>query len=424
MKKNNFITKLYNSYFHPSLDLRVQVFNLLGLAGIILGLFSALDAMIAFDPWHIILNLTASGFGSFVLYITRRTGKYRLCFLLTVIVVFFIIFPLLFFTGNGYGGAMPYFFIVAIIFTGIMLEGKTRIILVPLLSLTYIGCILIEYFILGTFAHYPNEITHMLSILSTVVLVGLILFTVFMMYIRIYDNRQKQLEEIDRVKTEFFQNMHHEMKTPLNVINTYIQSANVMLENDIDKSAVILKLETAQQEIIRLARMVENSLDLAAAQIKQQQMEPIDFVAFLRAKAGMFTSVFQNSGNTLHIKIPEALPSVLGNADLLSQLIFNLMYNAAKHTQDGKITVSLEQTGQRLTGIIKDTGEGITAENQLNIFQRGASSGGTGYGLSICKTIIEMHNGDINIESQPGKGTAVTFTLPCMNEIAKISTKL
>ena len=211
--------------------------------------------------------------------------------------------------------------------------------------------------------------------------------------------------------------MHHEMKSPLNVINTYIQSANVMLENDIEKSAVLLKLEIAQQEIIRLARMVENSLDLAAAQVKRQQMEAIDFGTFLQAKVGMFTSVFQNGGNTLHIQIPEVLPKVLGNADLLSQLIFNLMYNAGKHTQDGEITVSLEQTGERLTAIIKDTGEGIAAESQLHIFERGASSGGTGYGLSICKTIIEMHGGNISINSEPNKGTAVTFTLPFINTV-------
>ncbi|MDR1532361.1 MAG: HAMP domain-containing histidine kinase [Clostridiales bacterium] len=226
------------------------------------------------------------------------------------------------------------------------------------------------------------------------------------------EEEKRQIEEIDKLKTEFFQNMHHDMKTPLNVINTDIQYADIMLDSDIDKSVVQKKLESAQHEIIRLARMVENSLDIAAAQINQKYMEQFGFAALLREKSEVFRSIMKNNGNTLSINIPDNLPDITGNADMLSQVIFNLMYNAHKHTQNGEIIVSLEQTGGVLAAAIRDTGEGIGLDLLPRVFERGASSDGTGYGLAICKTIIVMHGGDINIESSLGKGTVVTFTLP------------
>ena len=235
------------------------------------------------------------------------------------------------------------------------------------------------------------------------------------------EEEKERLEEMDKLKTEFYQDMHHEMKTPLHVINTDIQNADDMLDFDIDKSVVQKRLESAQQEIVRLARMVENSLDLAAAYVNQKHMEQINFASLLRSKAGVFASLLEKNGNRLSLKIPDGLPQITGNADMLSQVIFNLMYNAHRHTQNGEITVSLsfekpEQSGGMLNAVIRDTGEGIAADILPSVFERGVSSNGTGYGLSICKTIIEMHGGSIDIDSVFGTGTVVTFTLPVQNK--------
>jgi signal transduction histidine kinase len=98
---------------------------------------------------------------------------------------------------------------------------------------------------------------------------------------------------------------------------------------------------------------------------------------------------------------------------MLLQVIYNIMGNASKHTQNGEITVSLNRAAGGLEAAIRDTGEGIAPEILPHVWERGVTSNGTGYGLSICKAFVEdIHGGRIRIESEPGKGTAVIFTLP------------
>jgi signal transduction histidine kinase len=101
---------------------------------------------------------------------------------------------------------------------------------------------------------------------------------------------------------------------------------------------------------------------------------------------------------------------------MLVQVIYNIMGNAAKHTRNGEIAVSLKQAAGGLETTIRDTGEGIAPEILPHVWERGVTRDGTGYGLSICKAFVEeLHGGHIGIESEPGKGTAVTFTLPLRN---------
>lgn len=226
------------------------------------------------------------------------------------------------------------------------------------------------------------------------------------------DAKINMMVETDKMKTQFYQNMHHDMKTPLHVINTDIQNADDMLDYDIDKATVQEKLANAQQEIIRLARMLENSLDIASAQINSHHMEKFNLAEVLLKKSKMFHSLLEKNGNILKLNIPEYLPEVYGNQDMLVEVIFNIMYNAHTHTQNGTITVTLTQKDTMLCTEIRDTGFGIAPEILPNVFERGVSTTGSGYGLAICKTIIEMHHGEIHIESKQSEGTAVTFTVP------------
>jgi len=90
-----------------------------------------------------------------------------------------------------------------------------------------------------------------------------------------------------------------------------------------------------------------------------------------------------------------------------------LLSNAANHTQNGEIALTADFSDGYISVSIADTGEGIDPELLPRIFERGVSGrGGTGYGLVICKTVIEAHGGVIKAESEPGKGTTVTFTVP------------
>ena len=421
MQKNNLISKFIKTYFDAGLDLRVQAFHLLAFAGIAASAGSALFlAATRGGILHIALNLLASVFAFAILQITKRTGRYRLCFLLTVIAVFIVLFPFLYFTGNGYGGNMPMFFVLAIIFTALMLEGKARAVLIPGEFILYAACCLIEYRFTGSLAAYTTDFDRMVSTLAGLVSVGLLLVTVVALYIRIYDNRQKQLEKANRaleglnhMKTEFLQDMSHEMQNPLTTVIRGIEFADSRLEKPDGGQAAHDALNIAQEEAMRLGRMVASMVKLAAMSGSAESREKIDFSEMLHNCAELFRLQLDNRENTLQVAIDPDLPDVYGVADRLKEVPINLLANAAKHTRNGTVTLEASYDSGFITVTIRDTGEGIPPELLPHVFERGVSSSKSpGYGLSICRTIVEAHGGEIEIESKEGRGTAATFTIP------------
>lgn len=413
------ITKRFaGRYFGASLDLRIQAFNLLAFAGMAAGVITALSALFSHAGlFNIVLNLCGSAVSIFCLWFVGRTKNYRAGFVIAVTLTFLIIFPLLFFSAGAYRSGMPCFFVFAFMFTAIMLEGKPRIAFLVTEFALYACCFLAAYYFPDIVIWFPTEAYAMSDTLAGLIIVGAVLVVVVLLYIRIYDSRQKQLESLDKLKTEFFQNVNHDMKTPLTIIAGDIGNAEDMLGHGAGKAAIREYLIRAQGEIENLAHIVEYSLSLAAAQEGKQRMEALDFAALLSVSAGAFDALLKKDGNSLGLQIPDGLPLLTGNRDMLKQVVNNLIFNAGKHTKNGEINVSLTREGQQLITAVADTGEGIDPAALPRIFERGVSGDqATGYGLSICKVIVEMHGGGIWIESEPGKGTAVRFSLPLRRE--------
>lgn len=90
----------------------------------------------------------------------------------------------------------------------------------------------------------------------------------------------------------------------------------------------------------------------------------------------------------------------------------NILQNVAAHTRQGDVTLRAGKVGHEVLVTVKDTGDGISAELLPHVFERGVSTGGTGFGLYLCKTVVESHGGRIWIESAPGSGTVVNLALP------------
>ena len=105
-----------------------------------------------------------------------------------------------------------------------------------------------------------------------------------------------------------------------------------------------------------------------------------------------------------------------GSSDQIIQVLINLLSNANRHTRNGKVVVKAEGLNDQVQISVSDNGSGISAELLPHVFDRfwRGGGGGTGLGLTICKTIIEEHGGEIGIESEERKGTRVWFTLPAM----------
>ena len=233
------------------------------------------------------------------------------------------------------------------------------------------------------------------------------------------------LDRLNRTKTEFFQNMSHDFKTPLTVISTSVLNAVDLLDYEMDKEEIRESLSLAQSEIMRLSRIVDGALKHAAMHSNRQVAEAIDIAQMLRKISKTYRAFLNRHGNILTTSVPNTLPRVYGNADMLLNVFSNLIANANRFTRNGEINIAAEVIRQ---GVIEssdfnfvsfkvsDNGSGVNPDVLENIFARGASDSGTGLGLSICKTAIETYGGTISVESEEGKGTRVTFTMPIYDD--------
>jgi signal transduction histidine kinase len=296
-----------------------------------------------------------------------------------------------------------------------MLEGPVRAAMITAEFSLYAACCAAAYINPGLVTPFPAERGYMLDVITGVTVAGLMLVSVVMLYIRIYDDRQKRLEETGRLKTELFSNVSHEMKTPLTVVSVHIQRAEALyeLERDGGEGKIRESFAIAKDEIMRMSRLVDSSLKLSSLRESSEGRDALDMAAIIRNSAEVYRGMMKNNGNTLTEAVPAELPSVIGNADEMAQVISNLLANANAHTRGGEIRVSADADGETLTVTIKDLGSGIDPGILARVFSRGVTDGGgSGFGLPICKQIVESHGGDIAIESELGNGTKVIFTLP------------
>ena len=231
----------------------------------------------------------------------------------------------------------------------------------------------------------------------------------------------EMLDRLNQMKNEFFLNMNHDFKTPLNVISTSVYNVIDMCDYEIDKTVIRDVMENAQSEIMRMARMVESAMKHSALYETQGDMKPQDITALLREGAETYRALLERHENHLVLKIPESLPPVIGSTDMLLHVLSNILSNANRYTRKGEITISADVKvlgdgsikGSRFLVIsASDTGTGINPELLPEVFKRGVSDAGTGLGLSICKRAVEAHGGTIGIDSVPGEGTTVWFTIP------------
>ena len=159
--------------------------------------------------------------------------------------------------------------------------------------------------------------------------------------------------------------------------------------------------------------MVSGMISLAAISGIAENRKRVDFAALLESSVEAFRLPMEKYHNALRVKIEPDLPDVFVEHDRFAQVMANLLTNAAEHTRDGQVFITAEHDGPVITVHVSDTGNGIERSLLPTVFERGVSGrGGTGYGLYICKTVVEAHGGTIKIKSESGKGTTVIFTVP------------
>ncbi|MFA4935214.1 MAG: ATP-binding protein [Candidatus Methanoperedens sp.] len=230
----------------------------------------------------------------------------------------------------------------------------------------------------------------------------------------------EELKEADKLKSDFISNITHELFTPLTSIKGFtelIHSGDLGAINEEQKNG----LETILRGSDRLSGLIKELLD--AANLEKNQLElRFEFTSIndITSKSVMeLQPQMKDKKITIFQEIP-TLPRIWGDSERLTQVMINVLSNAIKFTpENGKITITAEENTDRVKISITDTGIGIPQDKLLHIFDRfyqvdGSTSrryGGMGLGLSICKSIVEKHDGSIWAESE-GKGSTFHIVLP------------
>ena len=249
--------------------------------------------------------------------------------------------------------------------------------------------------------------------IGTVLLFISICFAIYLFFMKDLSNQNNELARLNSAKTEFLQDMSHEMKTPLTVIATGIDFADAHIKRGGDVAVAENALDMVRNETQRLGRMVGSMVNLASMSDKAENRRRVDFAAFLKDSAEVFRISIEKRNIALVIDIASGLPDVYVEADKFTHVMSNLFTNAIRHTHSGRISLTATHDDALIIVSVSDTGEGISPDILPHVFRHGVSGrGGTGYGLSLCKTIVEAHGGAIAIESELGQSTTVTFTVP------------
>ena len=220
-------------------------------------------------------------------------------------------------------------------------------------------------------------------------------------------------EHANKSKTRFLAMMSHEIRAPLTVIATGIDFADDKIAHGGNTAIIRNALDVIRNETQRLGRMVNGMLNLASISDTDEIRMRVDFSALLRDSAEVFRLTLEKRNNVLSVDVSPDLPDVYVEADRFAQIMTNILSNATEHTQNGKVSITTEYDDAFITVKISDTGEGIDSDIIPNVFDYGVSGkNNTGYGLYLCKTIVEAHGGSIKIESEKGKGTTVIYTVP------------
>ena len=229
-----------------------------------------------------------------------------------------------------------------------------------------------------------------------------------------------RLKEVDRLKSEFVMAASHELRTPLTSIG---MSVDLLLEHVSPnlKEEDLELLKAAQEEVRRLKSLISDLLDLSKIEAGRIEMDfasiSVQSIVERNIKT-IFKGQLANKSVKLTTRLEKDLPSVRADANKITWVITNLVSNALRYVkQDGDIEIAGYKVGNYVHLAVIDDGPGIPSEYQTKIFHKFVKinkdeTEGTGLGLSICKEIIRAHGGTIWVESQVGKGSKFTFTLP------------
>ncbi|MFM9873140.1 MAG: sensor histidine kinase [Fimbriimonadaceae bacterium] len=225
-----------------------------------------------------------------------------------------------------------------------------------------------------------------------------------------------ELRHLETVRRDFVANVSHELRTPMTTIRAM---AETLEEGEDDVELRERYLGKIIREVDRLTRITDDLLTLSIAESGTVQRADCDLSEIVGSVCHQLEKKAKEKGMSLKVSRPKLMPFE-GNETQLTQIVFNLVDNAINYSVEGVVRVSLGEESGRAVFVVADGGIGISSEHLPRIFERfyrvdkgrSRASGGTGLGLAIVKHLIELHGGDVSVESALNRGTTFTVRLP------------
>ncbi len=228
----------------------------------------------------------------------------------------------------------------------------------------------------------------------------------------------EEVLELTHSRLVFVSNISHDLRTPLSLIADPVE---MLLEDSGIKGKSRELLKMVQRNALALQQLVSNILDFRKIQNGKMELKlyRFDIVKTLTTWVGDFQLTAERKQIRLHLDVDDLKGSheMIADQEKISRIVFNLLSNALKYTPaGGEIFVSLKDEGANLRLDVRDTGKGISQDEADKIFERffqakGAASG-TGIGLALVKSFVELHHGEARVESEPGKGSDFIVVIP------------
>jgi signal transduction histidine kinase len=226
------------------------------------------------------------------------------------------------------------------------------------------------------------------------------------------------LERTEKLRRNMVADIAHELRTPLSNVSGYLEA----IRDDVVQPDAAT-IGSLSEEVDLLSRLVSDLQELALADAGELKLvrQPEDLAQLIQQSVLAIQTRVREKGLEISVELSEKLPPVNIDYHRISQVLRNLLENALKHTpSSGNIKVSAEPLGKWVKVNVIDNGEGIPPEDLPNMFERfyrvdksrARHGGGSGLGLTIAKRLVESHGGTISVQSESGKGSCFSFTLP------------
>jgi signal transduction histidine kinase len=350
---------------------------------------------------------------------------------------------------GGVESPLALFFVFHVIIASILLERRMSYLTAALAALLYGGVALLEYAGVAHHYHLPylpgeyfQEVPYLLISVGllalTLVLVAYLTSSISMRLrerdrellqsnvaceLRSHDlsDLNEQLRRMDAERTRFMLLVTHELRAPISTIYSSLELVRAGYTSPQETQDMLLRAQNRASDLLELIGDLLNLSKIREQVPRREAVAPIQLGDILRDVVEFVGADARRSNVSLDVDIPPDLAPVRAPPDQMKLVWTNLLSNAIKYNQPGgSVHASLRQDAAHVIGVVRDTGIGIPGADLPHMFEQFyradnaklVSPHGTGVGLALVRRIVENWGGTIQVESEPGQGTAFTFTLP------------